>query len=64
MCICALMGSLPLNLDLSVFEALQRAHLLSSMGHSRQPSDSSIEKFVSREEAAEPGDQENKVSER
>ncbi|KAF6371843.1 huntingtin [Rhinolophus ferrumequinum] len=40
--------------------ALQRAHLLSSMGHNRQPSDSSIEKFVSREEAAEPGDQENK----
>jgi len=30
------------------------------MGHSRQPSDSSIDKFVSRDEAAEPGDQENK----
>ncbi|XP_019513502.1 PREDICTED: huntingtin isoform X6 [Hipposideros armiger] len=40
--------------------ALQQAHLLSSMGHSRQPSDSSIDRFVSREEAAEPGDQENK----
>jgi len=40
--------------------ALQQAHLLKSMGHSRQPSDSSIDKFVSRDEAAEPGDQENK----
>nr|XP_054364988.1 huntingtin isoform X4 [Mirounga angustirostris] len=40
--------------------ALQQAHLLKSMGHSRQPSDSSIDKLVSRDEAAEPGDQENK----
>ncbi|XP_026341829.2 huntingtin [Ursus arctos] len=40
--------------------ALQQAHLLKSMGHSRQPSDSSVDKFVSRDEAAEPGDQENK----
>lgn len=55
------MGSLLLHLDFSVFEALQQAHLLSSLGHSRQPSDSSIEKCVSREEAAEPGEQENKV---
>lgn len=50
-----------LNLDFSDFEALQQAHLLKSMGHSRQPSDSSVDKFVSRDEAAEPGDQENKV---
>ncbi|KAB0354510.1 hypothetical protein FD755_023048 [Muntiacus reevesi] len=42
------------------FEALQQAHLLKSMGHSRQASDSSVDKFVSREEAAEPGDPENK----
>ncbi|XP_008576194.1 PREDICTED: huntingtin isoform X2 [Galeopterus variegatus] len=40
--------------------ALQQAHLLKNMGHSRQPSDSSIDKFVSRDEAAEPGDQGNK----
>ncbi|XP_012667730.2 huntingtin [Otolemur garnettii] len=40
--------------------ALQQAHLLKNMGHSRQPSDSSIDKFVSRDEVAEPGDQENK----
>ncbi|XP_040093581.1 huntingtin [Oryx dammah] len=40
--------------------ALQQAHLLKSMGHSRQASDSSVDKFVSREEAAEPGDPENK----
>uniref|UniRef100_A0A8C7ABF9 Huntingtin n=1 Tax=Neovison vison TaxID=452646 RepID=A0A8C7ABF9_NEOVI len=40
--------------------ALQQAHLLRSMGHSRQASDSSIDKFVSKDEAAEPGDQENK----
>ncbi|XP_052497673.1 huntingtin [Budorcas taxicolor] len=40
--------------------ALQQAHLLKSMGHSRQASDSSVDKFVSREEAAEPGDPESK----
>ncbi|XP_057402207.1 huntingtin isoform X2 [Balaenoptera acutorostrata] len=40
--------------------ALQQAHLLKSMGHSRQSSDSSVDKFVSRDEAAEPGDQESK----
>ncbi|XP_013013172.2 huntingtin isoform X3 [Cavia porcellus] len=40
--------------------SLQQAHLLESVGHSQQPSESSIDKFVSREEAAEPGDQENK----
>lgn len=61
MCICVLIGNLSLNLSFSDFEALQQAHLLQSMGHSRQPSDSSIDKFVSRDEAAEPGDPENKV---
>ncbi|XP_066242929.1 huntingtin isoform X4 [Saccopteryx leptura] len=40
--------------------ALQQAHLLKSMGHGRQPSDSSMDRFVSREEAADPGEQENK----
>ncbi|XP_016051293.1 PREDICTED: huntingtin isoform X2 [Miniopterus natalensis] len=40
--------------------ALQQAHLLKSMGHSRQPSDSSVDKFVSRDEAADPGEQEDK----
>ncbi|XP_057562698.1 huntingtin isoform X4 [Hippopotamus amphibius kiboko] len=39
--------------------ALQQVHLLKSMGHSRQPSDSSVDKCISRDEAAEP-DQENK----
>ncbi|XP_077157717.1 huntingtin isoform X3 [Paroedura picta] len=41
--------------------ALQQSHLLKSMGHSRQPSDSSVDRFVSKEET-EPGDQENKLS--
>lgn len=54
-------GNLSLNLNFSDYEALQQAHLLRSMGHSRQASDSSIDKFVSKDEAAEPGDQENKV---
>lgn len=61
MYICILIGNLSLNLHFSAFEALQQAHLLKSMGHNRQPSDSSIDKFVSRDEAAELGDPENKV---
>ncbi|XP_021116025.1 huntingtin isoform X3 [Heterocephalus glaber] len=60
----AVLGSLPSGasgcLRSSSMEALQRAHLLESMGHNRQPSDSSVDKFVSRDEPAEPGDQENK----
>ncbi|KAI2533556.1 huntingtin, partial [Homo sapiens] len=40
--------------------ALQQAHLLKNMSHCRQPSDSSVDKFVLRDEATEPGDQENK----
>uniref|UniRef100_A0A8C6R2D9 Huntingtin n=1 Tax=Nannospalax galili TaxID=1026970 RepID=A0A8C6R2D9_NANGA len=40
--------------------ALQQAHLLERMGHSRQPSDSSIDKFGPRDEVAEAGDPENK----
>lgn len=40
--------------------ALQQAHLLERMGHSRQPSDSSIDKFVSKDEVAEAGDPESK----
>uniref|UniRef100_A0A8C0WEB4 Huntingtin n=1 Tax=Castor canadensis TaxID=51338 RepID=A0A8C0WEB4_CASCN len=39
---------------------VQQAHLLESTGHSRQPSDSSIDKCMSREEATEPSDPENK----
>lgn len=62
MCICVLIGNLSIDLvSLFDFEALQQAHLLKSMGHSRQASDSSVDKFVSREEAAEPGDPESKV---
>ncbi|XP_037064081.1 huntingtin isoform X3 [Peromyscus leucopus] len=40
--------------------ALQQAHLLERMGHSRQPSDSSIDKVVSRDEVAEASDSESK----
>ncbi|XP_032771734.1 huntingtin [Rattus rattus] len=40
--------------------ALQQAHLLERMGHSRQPSDSSVDKFVSKDEVAEAGDPESK----
>uniref|UniRef100_A0A8D0TIT0 Huntingtin n=1 Tax=Sus scrofa TaxID=9823 RepID=A0A8D0TIT0_PIG len=40
--------------------ALQQSHVLKSLGHSRQPSDSSVDKFVSRDEAAEAGEPENK----
>ncbi|KAK2115301.1 hypothetical protein P7K49_005927 [Saguinus oedipus] len=40
--------------------ALQQAHLLKNMSHSRQPSDSSVDKFVSRDEVTESGDRENK----
>lgn len=40
--------------------ALQQAHLLERMGHSWQPSDSSVEKFVSKDEVAEAGDPESK----
>ena len=65
MCICVLIGNLSIDLvSLFDFEALQQAHLLKSMGHSRQASDSSVDKFVSREEAAEPGDPESKVRRR
>lgn len=47
---------------ISIFKALQQAHLLERMGHSRQPSDSSIDKVVSRDEVAEASDPESKVS--
>ncbi|XP_021019284.1 huntingtin isoform X1 [Mus caroli] len=40
--------------------ALQQAHLLERMGHSRQPSDSSIDKYVTRDEVAEASDPESK----
>ncbi|KAM4854776.1 huntingtin [Thomomys bottae] len=40
--------------------ALQKAQLLENMGHSRQLSDSSVDKFVSRDEVSEPSDPENK----
>ncbi|XP_050193918.1 huntingtin isoform X1 [Myiozetetes cayanensis] len=42
--------------------ALQQPHLLKTMSHSRQPSDSSVDRFTSKEDAAEAGDQENKPS--
>ncbi|KAB1282049.1 Huntingtin [Camelus dromedarius] len=40
--------------------ALRPAHLLRSPGHSRQPSNRSLDKVASRDGAAEPGDQESK----
>ncbi|NXJ12059.1 HD protein, partial [Odontophorus gujanensis] len=42
--------------------ALQQPHLLKTMSHSRQPSDSSVDRFPSKEDAAEPTDHENKPS--
>ncbi|XP_019381604.1 PREDICTED: huntingtin isoform X1 [Gavialis gangeticus] len=42
--------------------ALQQPHLLKNMGHSRQPSDGSVDRFASKDEALEPGDHENKPS--
>uniref|UniRef100_A0A8C6K5L7 Huntingtin n=1 Tax=Melopsittacus undulatus TaxID=13146 RepID=A0A8C6K5L7_MELUD len=41
--------------------ALQQPHLLKTTSHSRQPSDSSVDRFPSKEDAADPGDHENKV---
>ncbi|KAF1415254.1 Huntingtin, partial [Spheniscus humboldti] len=42
--------------------ALQQPHLLKTISHSRQPSDSSVDRFTSKEDAADPGDHENKPS--
>uniref|UniRef100_A0A8C4XY03 Huntingtin n=1 Tax=Gopherus evgoodei TaxID=1825980 RepID=A0A8C4XY03_9SAUR len=42
--------------------ALQQPHLLKNMGHSRQPSDSSVDKFMAKEETVESVDHENKPS--
>ncbi|NXE23880.1 HD protein, partial [Ardeotis kori] len=42
--------------------ALQQPHLLKTVSHSRQPSDSSVDRFTSKEDAADPGDHENKPS--
>jgi len=42
-------------------KALQQPHLLKTMSHSRQPSDSSVDRFPSKEDAVEPIDHENKV---
>ncbi|XP_055988635.1 huntingtin isoform X2 [Sorex fumeus] len=40
--------------------ALQQAHLLERVGHSRQPSDGSVERLALREDAVEPSELENK----
>ncbi|NWW82021.1 HD protein, partial [Climacteris rufus] len=42
--------------------ALQQPHLLKTMSHSRQPSDSSVDRFTSKEDAADAVDHENKPS--
>ncbi|CAN2388520.1 positive regulation of aggrephagy [Pristimantis euphronides] len=41
---------------------LNQSHLLKAMGHSRQSSDSSVDRFVTKEEVVELGDLENKPS--
>ncbi|XP_068132416.1 huntingtin isoform X2 [Hyperolius riggenbachi] len=41
---------------------LNQSHLLKTMGHSRQSSDSSVDRFVTKEDVVEPGDLENKPS--
>lgn len=48
--------------ELYVSAALQQSHLLDSSGHSRQSSDSSVERFLCREDAPEASKLENKVS--
>lgn len=47
--------------ELPFSKALQQPHLLKTMSHSRQPSDSSVDRFTSKEDAADAGDHENKV---
>ncbi|KAF2983101.1 hypothetical protein EK904_011151 [Melospiza melodia maxima] len=42
--------------------ALQQSHLLKTMSHSRQPSDSSVDRFTSKEDAVDAGEHENKPS--
>ncbi|KAM9142851.1 huntingtin isoform 5-T5 [Pangshura tecta] len=42
--------------------ALQQPNLLKNMSHSRQPSDSSVDRFMAKEEAVESIDHENKPS--
>ncbi|XP_040410547.1 huntingtin isoform X1 [Cygnus olor] len=42
--------------------ALQQPHMLKTTSHSRQPSDSSVDRFTSKDDAADPGDHENKPS--
>ncbi|NWV40936.1 HD protein, partial [Grantiella picta] len=42
--------------------ALQQPHLLKTMSHSRQPSDGSVDRFTSKEDATDAGDHENKPS--
>ncbi|XP_029462586.1 huntingtin [Rhinatrema bivittatum] len=40
--------------------ALSQTRLLKNMGHSRQSSDSSVDRFITKEETVEPGELENK----
>uniref|UniRef100_A0A8U8AUU7 Huntingtin n=1 Tax=Geospiza parvula TaxID=87175 RepID=A0A8U8AUU7_GEOPR len=47
--------------ELPFSKALQQSHLLKTMSHSRQPSDSSVDRFTSKEDATDAGDHENKV---
>lgn len=47
--------------ELPSSKALQQPHLLKTTSHSRQPSDGSVDRFTSKEDAADPGDHENKV---
>lgn len=47
--------------ELPFSKALQQSQLLKTMSHSRQPSDSSVDRFTAKEDAAEAGEHENKV---
>lgn len=43
--------------------ALSKPHLLEGKGHNRQSSDSSVDRFIPKEEVLEPAELDNKVNE-
>lgn len=43
------------------FPALSKPHLLEGKGHNRQASDSSVDRFIPKDEVLEPVDLDNKV---
>lgn len=42
--------------------ALSKPHLLEGKGHNRQSSDSSVDRFIPKEEVLEPAELDNKVN--